>query len=395
MLQIALVGFLFVQAQPEELDLETGQTQQVVIRAATPAGEIHDFQISAKVIPQERGWFKDGKFTAGEPGPGLLIFQITYGGETIVETVPIRVSKPGDGLSPKKAVLQVGDTLRFYSKCGKPKKWRVMPPWLGNIENGVFVADCPGKGVITVKTDKGFAKAKVVVEGQEPEMVQLNPDEALLFPGEAITFAIARGAKISVDPPDLGQINQSTFQASRPGNGMIWATWKQNGVLKTGKAFVRVLPGVFLKPGQSKQMPLPGRAGKADVQVKGQGLSVSVKPGKMHLRAVKPGYGALIFKKPGRKAKRTKIYPFVVAESFVFLGAKEVRLAPGQSFTPRPLAAANANPEMKFTVFPPEAGWVKDGVFTAGNYSGTGWLIGFSQENGHSSGGFVHLIITQ
>ncbi len=190
MILVALTGFLLVQANPSELELESGESQRIEITAATMTGKVKDFELSARVIPEQRGYFADGKFIAGEPGPGLIIFEVKYKDQVGIKAVPVKVLSAQEGLSPKEAVLAVGDTLIFSVKTGTPETWRVMPPWLGTIENGVFVAENSGRGVITLKTDAGFYKAKIVIEGAESEPVVLYPSEAVLFPGEEISFSV-------------------------------------------------------------------------------------------------------------------------------------------------------------------------------------------------------------
>ena len=49
---------------------------------------------------------------------------------------------------------------------------------------------------------------------------------------------------------------------------------------------------------------------------------------------------------------------------------------------------------MDFKVVPSEAGWMENGVFKAGNYSGTAWLIGTLPPEQGGAGGFVHLVIS-
>jgi len=400
MLNLALAGFLFVQASPTEVELETGETQEIALRAANISGEVTDFELSVKVVPQERGRFEDGKFIAGEPGPGLIIFEVSYKGETGVEAIPIRVNRSGEGISPKEAVLQVGDTLKFSVKQGTPEEWRIMPPWLGKVEDGVFVAKSAGKGVITVKTDQGFCKAKIVVEGEEAEMIELYPAEAVLFAGESVSFSVTAGASYSIDPADLGEVSdEGVFKATRPGNGLIWATWEEDGQPKTAKAFVRVLPAIFLVPGQTMELPLPGKAKAATVEVTGKGLSAEVSGGKLILKGQEAGFGVLTLSKgKGGKGKgegKEKFYPFIVGEKLISLGQREVKLKPGDEFKPMVFSSATSgSASLTYKVIPSEAGWMDGGVFHAGDWKGSAWLVGAMSADKGGAGGFVHLIIT-
>jgi|GEM_PF-2527563 len=392
MMVIALTGFLLVQVNPPELELESGESQRVEITAATIMGRIEGFELSARVIPEERGYFADGRFVAGEPGPGLIIFEVRYKDQVGLKAVPVRVFSSQEGFSPKEAVLAVGDTLIFSVKYGTPEVWRVMPPWLGTIENGVFVAENPGRGVITLKTDKGFHKAKIVVEGQESEPADLQPAEAVLFPGEEITFSVPSSGVLSVDPPDLGRVKGGKFIADRPGNGLVWASWDESGARKTAKAFVRVLPAVFLKPGGSMEIPLPGKARMASVEVSGKGLSAEISSGKLALTATGLGHGAITIQRG--KGRNKRIVPYIVGERLISLGPKEISLSPGEEFRPQALTSSKDKaPSLSFVVVPPEAGWMEGGVFKAGDWRGDAWLIGVAPESEGGSGGFVHLII--
>jgi len=393
MIIVALTGFLLVQAKPSELELESGESQRIEITAATIMGRIEGFELSARVIPEERGYFVDGRFVAGEPGPGLIIFEVRYKDQVGIKAVPVRVLSSQEGFSPKEAVLAVGDTLIFSVKYGTPEIWRVMPPWLGTIENGVFVAENSGRGVITLKTDKGFYKAKIVVEGPESEPAELQPSEAVLFPGEEISFSVPSSGALSVDPPDLGRVKGRTFVAERPGNGLVWATWEESGTRRTAKAFLRVLPAIFLKPGESMEIPLPGKARKANVDVSGKGLSAEISSGKLTLKATAPGHGTITVEKG--KGKNRRIMPYIVGERLVSLGPKEVSLSPGEEFRPQILASSRGKSvSFTFLVVPPEAGWMEGGVFKAGDWRGEAWLIGVAAESEGGSGGFVRLIIS-
>ncbi len=392
MILVALTGFLLVQANPSELELESGESQRIEITAATMTGKVKDFELSARVIPEQRGYFADGKFIAGEPGPGLIIFEVKYKDQVGIKAVPVKVLSAQEGLSPKEAVLAVGDTLIFSVKTGTPETWRVMPPWLGTIENGVFVAENSGRGVITLKTDAGFYKAKIVIEGAESEPVVLYPSEAVLFPGEEISFSVPPSGALSVDPPDLGRIEGGKFIAERPGNGLVWATWEESGVRKTAKSFLRVLPAVFLKPGQSMDIPLPGKARKANVEVSGKGLTAEVSSGSLVLTATGIGYGTITVQKG--KGKNKRILPYIVGDKLVSMGPREVSLSPGEEFRPAPLASVKSkSTSFSFSVVPPEAGWIEGGVFKAGEWRGEAWLIGVAPESEGGSGGFVRLII--
>lgn len=391
MMIVALTGFLLVQTNPSELELESGESQRVEIIAATMMGRIEGFELSARVIPEERGYFAEGKFIAGKPGPGLIIFEVRYNDQVGLKAVPVKVLSAQEGLSPKEAVLAVGDTLIFSVKYGTPEIWRVMPPWLGIIENGIFVAENSGRGVITLKTDQGFHKAKIVIEGPESEPTTLYPSEAVLFPGEEISFPVPSSGVLSVDPPDLGSVEAGTFIAGRPGNGLVWATWEEAGTRKTAKAFLRVLPAIFLKPNESMEIPLPGKAMKASVEVSGKGITANISSGKLTLTATGVGYGTITIKRD--KGKNKRIMPYIVGERLVSLGPREVSLSPGEEFRPQALTSAKST-SLSYVVVPPDAGWVEGGVFKAGDWKGEAWLIGVMPENKGGSGGFVHLIIT-
>ena len=392
MIIVALTGFLLVQANPSELELESGESQRVEITAATMMGKIDEFELSARVIPEERGYFAEGKFVAGEPGPGLIIFEVTYKDQVGLKAVPVKVLSAQEGLSPREAVLAVGDTLIFSVKYGTPEIWRVMPPWLGTIENGVFVAENSGRGVITLKTDQGFHKAKIVIEGLESEPATLYPSEAVLYPGEEISFPVPSSGALSVDPPDLGSVEGRTFTASRPGNGLVWATWEEAGTRKTAKAFLRILPAIFLKPGETMEIPLPGKARKASVEVSGKGLTAEISSGNLTLTATGVGYGTITVKRG--KGKNKRILPYIVGDRLVSLGPREVSLSPGEEFKPAPLTSAKSkSTSFSYLVVPPEAGWTEGGAFKAGDWRGEAWLIGVAPESEGGSGGFVHLII--
>lgn len=393
MILVALAGFLIVQANPPELELESGESQRVEITAATIMGRVEGFELSARVIPEQRGYFADGKFVAGEPGPGLIIFEVKYKDQVGIKAVPVKVLSAQEGLSPKEAVLTVGDTLIFSVKSGTPETWRIMPPWLGTIEDGVFVAENSGRGVVTLKTDAGFYKAKIVIEGAESEPATLSPSEAVLFPGEEVSFPVPSSGVLSVDPPDLGKIEGGKFIAGRPGNGLIWATWRESGARKTAKAFIRVLPAIFLKPGQTMEIPLPGKARKAEVEVSGRGISADVSSGSLLVTAKGVGYGTITIQRG--KGKNKRVLPYIVGDRLVSLGPREVSLAPGEEFRPQALASAkDKNVSYSFAVVPPEAGWMEGGSFKAGDWKGEAWLIGVAPESEGGSGGFVRLIIS-
>ncbi|MEO0145756.1 MAG: hypothetical protein ABIM59_04340 [candidate division WOR-3 bacterium] len=380
----ALLGFILVQTNPTELELESGQSEQIEVVAATMTGRIEGFELITRVIPEERGYFSGGIFVAGEPGLGIIIFEVRYKDQVGIKAVPVRVKDVQEGLSPKEAVLSVGDTLIFSVKQGTPEVWRVMPPWLGTIEDGVFVAENPGRGVVTLKTDAGFHKAKIVIEGPESEPGVLQPSEVVLFPGERVSFAVSSSAVLSVDPPDLGKAEKGRFIARRPGNGLIWATWEEGGKRKTAKSFVRVLPAIFLKPGESMELPLPGKAKRATVEVSGRGLTAEVASGTLILSATEKGYGTITLRRG--EGKNRRVMPYIVAEKLVSIGPREVSLSVGMDFKPQA-------PEkgFTFTVVPPEAGWMEGDVFRAGDWRGEAWLIGVKANC--ESGGFVHLII--
>ncbi len=392
MILLALSGFLIVQANPSELELESGESQRIEITAATMMGRVEGFELSARVIPEQRGYFAEGKFIAGEPGPGLIIFEVRYKDQVGIKAVPVKVLSAQEGLSPKEAVLAVGDTLIFSVKSGTPETWRVMPPWLGTIEGGVFVAENSGRGVVTLKTDAGFYKAKIVIEGAESEPVVLFPSEAVLFPGEEIIFPVPSSGALSVDPPDLGKIEGEKFIAGRPGNGLVWATWKEGETRKTAKAFLRVLSAIFLKPGQTMEIPLPGKARKVDLEVSGKGITAEVTSGNLLITAKGVGHGTISIQRG--KGKNKRVLPYIVGDRLVSLGPREVSLAPGEEFRPQALASVkDKSVSYSFIVVPPEAGWMEGGVFKAGNWRGEAWLIGVAPESDGGSGGFVRLII--
>ncbi|MGB9589344.1 MAG: hypothetical protein ACPL68_00505, partial [Candidatus Hydrothermia bacterium] len=270
--------------------------------------------------------------------------------------------------------------------------WRVMPPWLGTIKNGVFVAENPGRGVVTLKTDLGFHKAKIVIEGLESEPSVLYPSEAVLFPGESITFPVPSSGVLAVDPPDLGRLDVNTFTADRPGNGLVWATWEESGTRKTAKAFIRVLPAIFLRPGESMEIPLPGKAKKAGVEVSGKGVTADVSSGNLLIVAKAVGYGTITVRRG--KGNNKRVFPYIVGDKLISLGPREVSLAPGEEFRPAPFASPKSKGvSLSYTVLPSEAGWMEGTVFKAGDWKGEAWLIGVAPESEGGSGGFVRLII--
>lgn len=392
MILLALAGFLIVHVNPPELELESGESQRIEITAATMMGRVEGFELGVRVIPEQRGYFADGKFIAGEPGPGLIIFEVRYKDQVGIKAVPVKVLSVQEGLSPKEAVLAVGDTLIFSVKSGTPETWRVMPPWLGTIEGGVFVAENSGRGVVTLKTDAGFYKSKIVIEGAESEPVVLFPAEAVLFPGEEITFPVPSSGALSVDPSDLGRVEGGKFIARRPGNGLVWATWKEGETRKTAKTFLRVLPAIFLKPGQTMEIPLPGKARKVDLEISGRGVTAEVSSGNLLITAKDVGYGTITIQRG--KGKNKRVLPYIVGDKLVSLGPREVSLAPGEEFRPQALASVkDKGVSYSFIVAPPEAGWMEGGVFKAGDWRGEAWLIGVAPESEGGSGGFVRLII--
>ncbi len=357
------LGFLFVQVSPQEVLAAPGDTVYLEVRVATPAGEVKDFKFTGRVIPRARGKLVGNAFIAERPGPGVIVIEVRRGGDRGVASVPVRVSKRLRSLSPAEVTLKPGEKVEFWGPEGE---WFVVPPWLGEVVDGVFLAKRPGQGYVFVRTQRGAARARVQVLGEarpEPK----KPEEVLLFPGERV----GGFSGFSVDPPRIARVEGDYLVALRPGNAMAWRGEE--------RVFVRVLPAIFLKPGEEKTVWVPRRARP---RVKGDAITLKRLRGPwVKVKAEKEGWGWIEFK----KGRRSRYSPFAVARRLVSIGPKELRLKPGESFR------LNPPPGVKLFSVPSEALEISGNQVKVRNYFGEAWVVGF----GSGAAGFVHLIITR
>ena len=218
--------------------------------------------LRCEVEPPWLGTVKNGVFYAGlKEGAGI----IRISGEE-EEMVFVRVDKNAPPLIlPPVIRLGKGERVRLkLSREEEVLRWRVIPPYLGEVRDGVFFAEEEGEGRIVAITEKGISQAKVEV-GRIDFRVRIFPKISRIMVGDEVRFRIEPfGEKVKwwVYPEKRGEILPGgIFKARCPGRCLVQVVVERNGKKGVGEALVhvreervKIIPsGAFLKVGEAKK----------------------------------------------------------------------------------------------------------------------------------------------
>ena len=228
------------------------------------------FYMSFDVLPPGTGSIADILFSVAadaRPGEYPLTLERVQVIDTLgvmlpfdVENGTFEVTVVLDSLriTPRTPQVACAETQQFtatgYDTQGEPVDldavWDVLPPHLGQIDAaGLFTADSQGTGWVYATFETWEDSIPLNVIPGEPEMLDIEPDSALLVSGTQQLFTVMGTDECNntfeptvtwaVHPQDLGTIDQiGLFTAMKAGTGWIVASGSPED-----SAFVTVVAG--------------------------------------------------------------------------------------------------------------------------------------------------------
>ena len=316
---------LTVSPNPAEVQVNTAVA--FTIQGLEPGGSLN-----WEIVPATLGKIdKSGLFTAsGKPGRGMIrAMTKNKDGQLVLGHAMIKVlgSKPGRltvSVSPAKADLKIGETLRFAVRIMLPQgapeeigttEWLVIPDDLGTIDaQGNFTATGAGKGRIVALAKRpgrhGLGQARISVRpsGKASYLsVVVSPKRIKLQPKTRIRLAVqiqdpegktvrAR-VRYTLSPPELGTIDQDgNFTAGeKTGLGVIKVEAGSGHAYGSDRAFVIVSEKssryqIKIKP---RQMALEAKSSiKFEVEVWDENGSPVIPPA-LDWKVIPDGLGSI------------------------------------------------------------------------------------------------------
>lgn len=277
-------------------------------------------------------------------------------------------------------------TVKLLDEEGNPLSGKlsfdVTPNSLGEVYNEIFIAKEEGRGVLRCKAElkgetvQGFAYIRI---SKEEEKAKIFPSFAILEKGEKITFTIS-GSKAKTwkcFPPNIGDIENSSFIAKNPGKGRVIAIL-ENGEVET--AFIRVKGKVSslkitpkfkkLKIGETVQFVAEeGVSWKIEGEKLGEltptGLFTANLPGKTVIVAEKNGF-------------QERAIVVISGEMGIRIIPEKVELKPGETVRFKLIGEGfrDINLPIRWEVIPRRCGTIKkDGTFIAGKIPTKGRVV--------------------
>lgn len=238
---------LTVEMTPAKADLKPGENAVFSVSAkdrdGNPVTAEFEFQVEPKTLGTIDG---SGSFTAGKiPGVGAVkVLAKNEGGSGTARSLVVvqeRTQRYTVKLKPRQSAMEPGQSLEFTAEAFDNNGnqvtppywvWKVIPEKLGEVSpQGMFTAGHKtGQGKVVAalppQFGQGQAAASVRVKPGQPLRVRIDPQAALLLPGQPQQFTAtvvnAQGQPVpqarvlwKVYPEGLGTVNQNgLFRAS-------------------------------------------------------------------------------------------------------------------------------------------------------------------------------------
>ena len=260
--------------EPPSISLEKGKTAGLKVFEVTPGGDKVDITVDSEVYPEDPEIvdIKPSKVVVAKK-PGITRIFVSYGGASTKVPVTVSPVKPFE-ISPKDAVLELGDTVVFTIYGGTP-------PYRFNVRNGsvrwekgrcIYTPNITGEDVLIVEDSQGnIASANILVLRPltlTPSEVSVTTEESVVFRVDGgsgnYTWAVTQGTlnsthgrEVLYTPPR--EIGEQTITV------MDSYGYQAEAYIWVGKNLV-VSPGFsFISPGDKVKLTILG--GKSPFQI--------------------------------------------------------------------------------------------------------------------------------
>lgn len=249
---------------PSELSIKVGKTSKFGVRCMPEKNAKVEDQCSWFVLPDSLGAFHGPEFSALKSGDGIIVASYKEYADTIkVEVLSGEDKHEGDDTEKGKdhkypmITFENGNWLKLSvgeSSAIHPVYWlskdssedvnftyNLRPAIMGNVsEDGIFTAEYPGNGVVTVQYEMVKADIKIQVKRNHKNtddnypLLDIVTSKMNIKSGEFAELMAAyfdsTGSKKeiapewTVNPSNLGHFSDSIFYADSVGKGYIIAT---------------------------------------------------------------------------------------------------------------------------------------------------------------------------